>query len=73
MSRYTKKYHEKKRKNNISRKSRGGGMFQSAAMWHVRNYVDVLEKRLVTQYNDYDWVQKQRVDYYFLKKDKSKY
>ena len=48
-------------------------MFQSAAMWHVRNYVDVLEKRLVTQYNDYDWVQKQRVDYYFLKKDKSKY
>jgi len=48
-------------------------MVQSATMLYLRNYIDVLEKRLVTQYNDYDWVQKQRVNYYFSKKDKSKY
>jgi hypothetical protein len=73
MSRYTKKHHEKKRKSNISRKSRGGGMAQSMTMLYYKKYINVLESRLVTQCNDYDWVQEQRANYYFSKKDRSNY
>ena len=73
MPRYTKKHYEKKRKNTITRKSRGGGIFQSATMMYYKNYTNVLERRLVKQYNDYDWVQTQRGKYYFSKKDISEY
>ena len=73
MSRYTKKHHEKKRKTSRSRKSRGGGMVQSMTMLYYRKYIDVLESRLVNQCNDYDWVQEQRANHYFSKKDRSAY
>lgn len=73
MFRHTKKHREKKRKTTSSRKSRGGRMIQSMTMLYYRNYIDVLEKRLVDKCNDYDWVQEQRGKYYFSKKDKSAY
>lgn len=73
MSRYTKKHHQTKRKTKLSRKSRGGGIVQSGTMMYYKNYINVLESRLVNQCNDYDWVQEQRGKHFFSKKDKSKY
>jgi len=68
MSRYTKK-----RKTTLSRKSRGGGMIQAGTMLYYKKYITVLESRLVNQCNDYDWVQEQRGNHYFSKKDISNY
>ena len=71
MSRYTKKHHGKKhktRKNKTTRKYRGGGLIQSGTMLYYRNFINVLEDRLVKHCDDYDWVQDQRVKYYFSKK-----
>ena len=59
---------------------RGGGMFglignASRVGVAVRNiqYIKTLEKRLVTKWNDYDWVQERRSANVMLKKAKSEY
>jgi len=48
-------------------------MIQAGTMLYYKKYITVLESRLVNQCNDYDWVQEQRGNHYFSKKDISNY
>ena len=68
------KRHSKGRKPNTRKtRRRGGGLFSSAVTLRNIGYIDLLEKRLVNNCNDYDWVQEQRKGSWRLTRDKSSY
>jgi hypothetical protein len=54
-------------------KSKGGTLIQAATMRYYKKYISVLESRLVNKCKDYDWVQKERANHYFHKKDRNEY
>ncbi len=53
----------KKLKTSIRRR-RGGGLLSFWGMNKCSNYSKELEKRLVNQFNDKDWVVQKRTEYY---------
>ena len=56
-----------------TRKRLGGGLLDSIVGLRNINYIKLLEKRLVTKCNDYEWVQQQRVASMRMKKDRKDY
>ena len=60
-----KKYH--------TTKSKGGTLIQAATMGYYKRYISVLESRLVNKCKDYDWIQKERANHYFHKKERNEY
>lgn len=61
------------KKASTRRKRRGGGLLESVVGLRNVKYINILEKRLVNNCNDYEWVQQQRESTMRLRRDKKDY
>tara|TARA_B100000900_G_C20370123_1_gene630036 strand:+ start:181 stop:441 length:261 start_codon:yes stop_codon:yes gene_type:complete len=63
----------KKTKAATRRKNRGGGLLESVVGLRNVKYINLLEKRLVNNCDDYEWVQEQRVSSMRMRREKKDY